>query len=164
MSLVGTFQTQQGLMVNADAQAPAHSQAAPTEDKKNTDQSSRDLQAPQEGSSSQNAPTTTDTDELATETQAAAGSPTTKTDIANLRNNTLVTVTGQVTRVSEEDEFILTDSTGSVQIFTGGSLFAVKPGEIVTVIGLVDRSIILEVYANEIQHQDGTVTKVQHYG
>jgi uncharacterized protein YdeI (BOF family) len=83
--------------------------------------------------------------------------------ISELVRNTLVTIQGTVTRASEEDEFILKDSTGSVQVYTGRTFFTVNVGDVVTVTGLVDEAALLEIYADEITFEDGTVIKVRHW-
>lgn len=84
-------------------------------------------------------------------------------DIVGLVRNTRVTIEGTVTRASEEDEFIIRDSTGSVQVYTGRTFFTVNVGDVVSVSGLVDESALLEVYADEITFEDGTVVKVRHW-
>jgi uncharacterized protein YdeI (BOF family) len=83
--------------------------------------------------------------------------------IGGLVRNTMVTIEGTVTRASEEDEFIIRDSTGSVQVYTGRTFFTVNVGDVVSVTGLVDESAQLEVYADEITFEDGTVIKVRHW-
>ena len=83
--------------------------------------------------------------------------------IGGLVRNTMVTIKGNVTRASEEDEFIIQDATGSVQVYTGRTLFTVSVGDVVSVTGLVDESAQLEVYADEITFEDGTVLKVKHW-
>lgn len=83
--------------------------------------------------------------------------------IVNLVPNTMVTVEGTVTRLSDEDEFIITDSSGSIQVYTGRSLFTVDRGQRVVVSGLVDEGGKLEIYADEIVLPDGTVVEVRHW-
>ncbi len=83
--------------------------------------------------------------------------------IAGLVRNTLVTIEGTVTHASEEDEFIIQDSTGSVQVYTGRTFFTVNVGDVVSVNGLVDEAAELEIYADEITFEDGTVVKVRHW-
>ena len=83
--------------------------------------------------------------------------------IGGLVRNTMVTIEGTVTRASEEDEFIIRDATGSVQVYTGRTFFTVNVGDVVSVTGLVDESAQLEVYADEITFEDGTVLKVRHW-
>jgi uncharacterized protein YdeI (BOF family) len=76
----------------------------------------------------------------------------------------MVTVEGTVTRINDEDEFIITDSTGSIQIYTGRSYFTVDQGQRVSVRGLVDDGVLLEIYADEIVLPDGSVVEVRHWG
>lgn len=85
------------------------------------------------------------------------------TSIADLRRNTVVTVQGSVERVSDEDEFHISDATGSVKVWTVNSFFTVEPGESVTVRGFVDDDILLEIYAQEIVRADGTVVTIGSY-
>ena len=85
------------------------------------------------------------------------------TNIGDLVRNTMVTVEGTVTRINDEDEFVLTDSTGSIQIYTGRTFFTVDQGQQVSVRGLVDDGVMLEIYADEIVLPDGSVVKVRHW-
>lgn len=86
----------------------------------------------------------------------------TVTEIGSLQRNTRVVIEGVVARASEEDEFVLQDATGSVQVYTGTSFFVAEPGEKVRVSGFVDESLVLEVYAQEVFHSDGRVTKISY--
>jgi uncharacterized protein YdeI (BOF family) len=86
------------------------------------------------------------------------------TSISDLARNTMVTVEGTVTRINDEDEFIIADSTGSIQIYTGRSYFTVDQGQRVSVRGLVDDGVLLEIYADEIVLPDGSVVEVRHWG
>jgi uncharacterized protein YdeI (BOF family) len=86
------------------------------------------------------------------------------TRIGDLVRNTMVTVEGTVTRINDEDEFIITDSTGSIQIYTGRSYFTVDQGQRVSVRGLVDDGVMLEIYADEIVLPDGSVIEIRHWG
>lgn len=85
------------------------------------------------------------------------------TRIGSLVRNTMVTVEGTVTRINDEDEFVITDSTGSIQIYTGRSFFTVDQGQRVSVRGLVDDGVMLEIYADEIVLPDGSVVEVRHW-
>ena len=85
------------------------------------------------------------------------------TMVRDLVRNTMVTVEGTVTRASEEDEFVITDSTGSVQVYTGRTFFTVEQGQVVSVRGLVDDSSYLEIYADEIVLPDGSIVQVRHW-
>lgn len=79
------------------------------------------------------------------------------TAIDALQRNTFVAVAGEVVRVTDEDEFILRDATGDIQVWTGGDVFPVQPGELVTVRGYVDDDLIMEIYAQEIIRADGEI-------
>lgn len=84
------------------------------------------------------------------------------TNVAELTRGSRVEIEGIVVRASEEDEFILEDSTGRVQVFTGNSFFVANVGEQVRVSGFVDDSLLLEVYAQEVLHSDGRVTAISY--
>lgn len=79
------------------------------------------------------------------------------TAIDALQRNTFVAVAGEVVRFTDEDEFILRDEAGDVQVWTGGDMFPVQPGELITVRGYVDDDLIMELYAQEIIRSDGEV-------
>lgn len=86
------------------------------------------------------------------------------TMISELTRGSMVTVEGTVTRVSDEDEFLISDSTGSIQVFTGNTFFAVEQGQQVTVKGFVDDGVFLEIYAEEILLPSGELVKVTRGG
>lgn len=83
-------------------------------------------------------------------------------NIADLQRNTMVTVEGVVTSIRDEDEFVLTDQTGSIPIYTGKSLFTVEQGQLVALRGFVDDGLILEIYAQEIRFADGSMLSIEH--
>lgn len=84
------------------------------------------------------------------------------TPVAELRRDTFATVAGTVDRITDEDEFVLADATGHVRIHVGPTLVPVRPGENVTVSGLVDDGLRLEIYAREIVRADGTILSLEH--
>ena len=86
------------------------------------------------------------------------------TAIGSLQRNTMVSVQGVVQRITDEDEFQLADHTGSIQVSTGNQFFAVEQGETVTVSGFVDDDLVLEIYAQEITRQDGSVVTIGRPG
>jgi uncharacterized protein YdeI (BOF family) len=96
----------------------------------------------------------------------AASSPASSdvTPIGSLVRNTFVTVEGTVQRVTDEDEFVVADSTGSIKVWTGTTFGAVAPGERVLVRGFVDDDLLIEIYAQEIVKEDGTVLELRSYG
>jgi uncharacterized protein YdeI (BOF family) len=85
------------------------------------------------------------------------------TPISALIRNTQVAIVGTVQRLTDEDEFVISDQTGSVLVYTGLTHFPVEAGQSVTVRGRVDDSRILEVYADEILLPDGSVLPVRHW-
>ena len=78
------------------------------------------------------------------------------TPILDLKRGTSVTVIGTVERIPDEDEFILSDETGSVEIYMGPNFVPVSLGETVTVQGFVDNDPgPLEIYAQRLtQNKD----------
>lgn len=80
--------------------------------------------------------------------------------IADIRRGTMVSVAGVVERVSDEDEFVIRDASGAIPVWTGQTFFAVQPGERVVVNGFVDDDLLLEIYAQEIIKQDGSVVTI----
>lgn len=90
-----------------------------------------------------------------------AGTPAADTTaIADVVRNTMVTLSGTVQRISDEDEFVLEDATGSITVWTGTQLFTVDQGENVTVTGFVDDGLLIEIYAQEILKADGSVVTI----
>ena len=81
------------------------------------------------------------------------------TPINELRRGSMVTVQGIVDRITDEDEFRLADSTGTVRVYVGPNWVPVNQGESVTVNGFVDDDFIgpKEIYARSLTKADGTV-------
>jgi uncharacterized protein YdeI (BOF family) len=90
---------------------------------------------------------------------AAADQP---TPIADIARNTPVTVAGTVDRLTDEDEFVLADRTGQVRVYVGPNRVPVAPGEVITVSGMVDEALRLEIYADTIVRADGTTFTFTH--
>lgn len=81
--------------------------------------------------------------------------------INDIRRGSMVTVQGTVERILDTDEFRLTDGSGSIRVDVGYPNFVpVSEGERVTVRGFVDRDLIKEIYAREIVHANGTVSRL----
>jgi uncharacterized protein YdeI (BOF family) len=79
--------------------------------------------------------------------------------IDTLQGETIVTVQGTVESIRDEDEFILKDETGSIQIYIGPNTMPVSVGDEVTVKGMFDNDVIeREIYAHELTDTDGNVT------
>lgn len=80
------------------------------------------------------------------------------TPIDDLKRGTMVTVSGTVERITDEDEFRLTDATGSVRVYVGPNWVPANVGEAVTVGGFVDNDFgPLEIYARSLTRADGTI-------
>ena len=81
------------------------------------------------------------------------------TSIADAARGTLVTVQGTIERITDEDEFRLTDASGSILIYVGPNWVPADVGEAVTVTGFVDDDLIgpREIYARELTRADGSV-------
>ncbi|QPH53767.1 hypothetical protein [Pontivivens ytuae] len=80
--------------------------------------------------------------------------------IAEIQRGTMVTISGTVDKVMDDDEFILADETGNIPVYFSSSTPPVELGEPVTVHGYVDDELVLELYAHEITRADGTVLQV----
>jgi hypothetical protein len=80
------------------------------------------------------------------------------TPIGDVERGTMVTVQGKVERITDEDEFRLTDSTGTIRIYVGPNWVPVNLGEAVTVDGFVDNDLgPKEIYARSLTRQDGSL-------
>jgi uncharacterized protein YdeI (BOF family) len=79
--------------------------------------------------------------------------------IAEAARGTMVTVQGTVERITDEDEFRLTDASGSIRIYVGPNWVPAEVGETVIVSGLVDNDPLVarEIYARSLIRADGTV-------
>ena len=75
--------------------------------------------------------------------------------IGDLRPGMSVDLTGSVTAIPDEDEFILSDASGEVLVYIGPNAMPVQPSDKIRVIGVVDDDGPLEVYAREIVFSDG---------
>jgi hypothetical protein len=89
----------------------------------------------------------------------AAQAQTSVTSIADAARGTMVTVQGTVERITDEDEFRLTDATGSIQVYVGPNWVPAELGEAVTVAGFVDDNLLgpKELYARELTRADGSI-------
>ena len=81
------------------------------------------------------------------------------TPIADVQRGTQVTVAGTVERILDEDEFRLTDQSGSIDVYVGPNWVPADTGETVTVRGFVDDGWIREIYARELIRADGSVVQ-----
>lgn len=81
--------------------------------------------------------------------------------IDQVKRGSMVAVEGSVERILDTDEFRLKDSTGSIRVDVGYPNFVpVSEGESVRVVGFVDKGLIKEIYAREIIHSDGRVSRL----
>jgi uncharacterized protein YdeI (BOF family) len=79
------------------------------------------------------------------------------TAIADAQRGTMVTVKGTVERITDEDEFRLTDATGSIRVYVGPNWVPADVGEAVTVNGFVDDDLgPREIYARTLTRADGS--------
>lgn len=92
---------------------------------------------------------------------AMAGSPD-HTPIAEIIRGTTVTVSGTVERILDEDEFRLTDSSGSIRVYVGPNLVPANVGDTVVVEGIVDDDWRKEIYARQMTLADGSVVTFAH--
>lgn len=91
----------------------------------------------------------------------AQSAPQPVTPIHDVQRGSMVTVEGTVQRITDTDTFRLTDATGNIRVDVGYPNFVpVQVGETVRVIGFVDRDPLKEIYAREIVHADGRVSRL----
>ena len=88
------------------------------------------------------------------------------TAIDLLERGMAANIKGEVTRILDEDEFRITDQTGSMRVYIGWkNRVNIPVGETVTVRGVVDDDLVSyfrpEFYAFEIVREDGTVIKLR---
>lgn len=83
------------------------------------------------------------------------------TPIDSVKRGSMVAVEGTVERILDSDVFRLQDSTGRIRVDVGYPNFVpVTEGERVRVVGFVDRDVFKEIYAREIVHADGRVSRL----
>jgi uncharacterized protein YdeI (BOF family) len=83
--------------------------------------------------------------------------------IGELRYGTTVQVSGVVEQITDEDEFRITDDSGSVRVYIGPGIVPFDTGETITVSGIVDRDFgRLELYAREAVRADGSRVTFDH--
>lgn len=87
---------------------------------------------------------------------AKAGADAPLTGIAALVPGQEVTLRGVVLRITDEDEFILSDASGRVPVYVGPNRVPAKVGETITIKGRVDDDGPREIYARLIIRADGT--------
>jgi uncharacterized protein YdeI (BOF family) len=73
-----------------------------------------------------------------------------------------VIIAGVVDRITDEDEFILRDATGTVRVYVGPNFVPAVEGESITVSGRMDDDRSLEIYATSILRADGTRVELPH--
>ncbi len=75
-----------------------------------------------------------------------------------------VELRGRVERIIDaEDEFLLADETGTVEVYLEGDGLGLSEGETVTVRGRVDDDGPLEIYADEVLTGDGRVLRARRW-
>ena len=83
--------------------------------------------------------------------------------IADLRYGSTATISGTVERITDEDEFRITDASGSVTVYIGPGIVPFDIGEQITVNGIVDRDLgRMEIYAREAVRADGSKLSFTH--
>lgn len=82
------------------------------------------------------------------------------TAIGDLRRAMQATVEGTVTRITDEDEFVLRDATGQIRVYIGPNPLPVGVGDTVRVAGFVDDDLRMELYADAITLADGRVVSL----
>lgn len=85
------------------------------------------------------------------------------TPVGDIKRGTMVTVSGTVERITDEDEFRLADASGSVRVYVGPNWVPANVGEAVTVNGFVDNDFgPIEIYARSLTREDGSVIAFDH--
>jgi uncharacterized protein YdeI (BOF family) len=79
------------------------------------------------------------------------------TAVQDLRRGMPATIDGVVERITDDDEFLLADETGSILVYIGPNPMPVRTGDRVRVAGAVDDDGPLELYATEVTLPDGRV-------
>ena len=80
------------------------------------------------------------------------------TPIAEAQRGSMVTVQGTVERITYEDEFRLTDASGTIRVYVGPNWVPADLGEVVVVNGFVDDGLgPREIYARSLTRADGSV-------
>jgi len=87
---------------------------------------------------------------------------TTKLTIDALQPGQGVSLTGTVDRITDEDEFILRDQTGTVPVYVGPNDIPALVGDFITVNGTVDDDRPIEIYATSILRVDGVLVELPH--
>ena len=82
--------------------------------------------------------------------------------IATVAPGQMVTLRGVVLRITDEDEFILSDASGQIPVYVGPNMVPAAQGETITVSGHVDDDLPREVYATLIIRADGTQVPLSH--
>ena len=82
--------------------------------------------------------------------------------IAGLLPGQEVTLRGVVLRITDEDEFILSDASGQIPVYVGPNMVPAAQGETITVAGRVDDDFPREIYATLIIRADGTQLPLSH--
>lgn len=80
--------------------------------------------------------------------------------VGELRRSMAATVEGTVERITDEDEFVLADTTGQIRVYIGPNPMPVRIGDSVSVAGFVDDDLRLELYADTITLADGRVVSL----
>jgi uncharacterized protein YdeI (BOF family) len=79
------------------------------------------------------------------------------TSLRDLRQGMPAVIDGVVERITDDDEFLLADETGSILVYIGPNPMPVRAGDRVRVAGTVDDDGPLELYATEVTLPDGRV-------
>ena len=80
------------------------------------------------------------------------------TPIADAQRGSMVTVQGAVERITDEDEFLLADASGSIRVYVGPNWVPANEGEAVMVHGFDDDDLgPRELCARTLTRADGSV-------
>ena len=83
------------------------------------------------------------------------------TAISDVQRGSQVTLQGTIQSIPDYDEFILADSSGTIEVYLGPNRVSVEVGETVTVSGFVDDDLgPLDLCASTIIRADGTSVEI----
>ena len=84
------------------------------------------------------------------------------TAVQDLRRGMGAIIDGVVKRITDDDEFLLADETGSILVYIGPNAMPVRAGDRVRVAGAVDDDGPLEFYPTAITLPDGRVAPLSN--
>lgn len=85
------------------------------------------------------------------------------TPISQAEKGSVVTLSGTIDRITDTDEFRLSDNTGSINVYVGPNWVPAQVGEAIQVMGFIDDGFgPRELYARQLTRADGSVVEFEH--